>query len=67
MLTTMKRTVLGSLRDLHEEYAKKAAMPMFKQLAMHFVSLHDSPGVMLHKKTIQDAVSRILSTLSSRD
>ena len=57
LLMTMKRTVPGGLGDSQEDDAKKKAMmPMFKQLAVHFAGLHDTPGVMLHKKAIRDVV-----------
>ena len=57
LLMTMKRTVTGGIGDSQEDDAKKKAMmPMFKQLAVHFAGLHDTPGVMLHKKAIRDVV-----------
>ena len=57
LLTTMKRTVPGGLGDSQEDEAKKKSMmPMFKQLAVHFAGLHDTPGVMLQKKAIRDIV-----------
>ena len=57
LLATMKRTVPGGLGDSHDDDAKKQAlMPTFKQLAVHFAALHDTPGVMLHKKAIKDIV-----------
>ena len=31
-------------------------MPTFKQLAVHFAALHDTPGVMLHKEAIKDII-----------
>ena len=30
--------------------------PPFKQLATHFAALHDTPGVMLHKRAIREIV-----------
>lgn len=57
LLLTMKRTVPGGLGDSQEDDArKKTMMPMFKQLAVHFAGLHDTPGVMLHKKAIKGVV-----------
>jgi acetyl-CoA carboxylase/biotin carboxylase 1 len=35
---------------------EKDLMPTFKQLATHFASLHDTPGVMLHKRAIKEIV-----------
>jgi acetyl-CoA carboxylase/biotin carboxylase 1 len=31
-------------------------MPTFKNLATHFAALHDTPGVMLHKRAIREIV-----------
>jgi acetyl-CoA carboxylase carboxyltransferase component len=57
LLSTMKRTIPGGIGDSHEDEAKKKAlMPTFKQLAVHFAALHDTPGVMLHKKAIKAVI-----------
>ena len=57
LLTAMRRTIPGGIGDSSEdEIKKKALMPTFKQLAVHFAALHDTPGVMLHKKAIKDVV-----------
>jgi acetyl-CoA carboxylase/biotin carboxylase 1 len=39
-----------------EKKLEKDLMPTFKQLATHFAALHDTPGVMLHKRAIREIV-----------
>ena len=39
-----------------EKKLEKDLMPTFKQLATHFAALHDTPGVMLHKRAIKEIV-----------
>lgn len=39
-----------------EKKLEKELMPTFKQLATHFAALHDTPGVMLHKRAIREIV-----------
>ena len=39
-----------------EKKLDKDLMPTFKQLATHFAALHDTPGVMLHKRAIKEIV-----------
>ena len=39
-----------------EKKLEKELMPAFKQLATHFAALHDTPGVMLHKRAIREVV-----------
>ena len=57
LLATMKRTIPGGMGDSQSDEAKQnALMPTFKQLAVHFAALHDTPGVMLHKKAIKAVV-----------
>lgn len=57
LLATMKRTIPGGMGDSQSDEAKQnALMPTFKQLAVHFAALHDTPGVMLHKKAIKAIV-----------
>ena len=52
--SAMKRTIPGGFDD--DEAKRKALMPTFKQLAVHFAALHDTPGVMLHKEAIKDII-----------
>jgi acetyl-CoA carboxylase/biotin carboxylase 1 len=42
--------------DGAEKKLEKELMPTFKQLATHFAALHDTPGVMLHKRAIKEIV-----------
>jgi acetyl-CoA carboxylase / biotin carboxylase 2 len=53
LMKTMKRTV-KSLE--HTSHLQKQLTPTMKQLAVHFASLHDTPGVMLHKRAIKSIV-----------
>ena len=42
--------------DAAEKKLEKELMPAYKQLATHFAALHDTPGVMLHKRAIREIV-----------
>lgn len=59
LLKTMRRTCPNLLTGLSDEDAarrEKELMPVFKQLAVHFAALHDTPGVMLEKKCVSSVV-----------
>jgi len=59
LVKTMRRTCPNLLSGLDAEATakrEKDLMPVFKQLAVHFASLHDTPGVMLEKKCITSVV-----------
>ena len=53
LVKTMRRTV-KSLE--HNSHLQKQLTPTMKQLAVHFAALHDTPGVMLHKRAIKAVV-----------
>jgi len=58
LVRAMKRTLphLGNLAPEQQAAAEKDLLPLFKQVALQYAALHDTPGVMRHKGVISAVV-----------
>ena len=58
LVRAMKRTLphLGNLAHEQLAQAEKDLLPLFKQVALQYAALHDTPGVMRHKGVISEVV-----------
>lgn len=64
-MRAMRRTVpqLGNMAPDKAASAERDLLPLFKQVAVEFAALHDTPGVMRHK----GAVSAVVPWAESRE
>jgi acetyl-CoA carboxylase/biotin carboxylase 1 len=58
LVRAMKRTLphLGNMAPEEAAKAEKDLLPLFKQVAVQYAALHDTPGVMRHKGVISAVV-----------
>ena len=58
LVRAMRRTLphLGNMAPDAAAAAEKDLLPLFKQVAVQYAALHDTPGVMRHKGVIQQVV-----------